>query len=181
MSFAPMDISRCLTEEQITRYLIAPLEASDELREADVHVASCERCRTALRAKEMRTLNPMELHSGNTINLTRDCLNSDLLLRYVRGEADVFETENVEMHIEDCRRCRSDLEALQAFHAEFSTYAEEPSPVFASPPLEPASQAEEATPVQETGARCGIERSLSRMFSRRQKSQAVLPGVNYTC
>jgi hypothetical protein len=94
--------------------------SSLDLASMNEHLANCASCRQKLRdsfSSNMRSLETM----FEQVSLENDCLDADLIIRYVTGQSDAIENEIVEMHIEDCAECSSDIESLQSFMKEIES------------------------------------------------------------
>jgi hypothetical protein len=128
-----------LKPEEI-RILLKDTEASaEEVAGANAHLADCKPCRETLRSQ----MPDASARVAQLLMPTADdaaCLDEELIARYVHGDADAFETEMVEMHLEDCRFCAADVADLRAFRQEMEATAARKTQIAASalPTPEPA-------------------------------------------
>jgi hypothetical protein len=115
----------CLTQEQLIHYLNhAHAQREDSLR-AGEHLAACRSCREALRKAAAGAMERW-MQVLDRDQEPDDCLDSEMLLAYVRDQADAVVREIVELHVEECAVCLEDLRSLQAFHTEMAGYLPAP-------------------------------------------------------
>jgi hypothetical protein len=93
-----------------------------EVTAANEHLAQCPDCRDALR-DAMPDVSTRAVQRLMPAAEDADCLDDDLMARYVQGNVDAFETEIVEMHLEDCSFCAADVADLKALRQKLETRA----------------------------------------------------------
>lgn len=107
----------CLTPELIDRYCDGRVNSLKEVRAIDAHLATCAACREAVReavsGAAMSLAQKLTLSAGESA-----CLNVDMLVRTLRGEADAAEMEMVNAHTEVCAHCADNLASLRTLYQQ---------------------------------------------------------------
>lgn len=111
----------CLTNEQIEQYSHGTLGSPETWVAAEVHLAGCTNCSERLDAILRKGCVPVVQRLLPKIG-QEACLDDDLLRRFVSGEADEREEEQVEFHIQDCPLCAEDVTAIRTFQAKMRRY-----------------------------------------------------------
>jgi hypothetical protein len=106
-------MSEHLSAKQLDSYRERKMLPADLLK-VDSHLAGCQDCRKQL-------IEPGKAGAALRKYLTAveepEHISLELMDLYVRKEADVFDRENVESHVEFCRRCKRELDDLLEFAA----------------------------------------------------------------
>ena len=113
-----------LTPEQIQRFALPTRAPDAERTRANAHIESCLQCRLAFEA----ALDPLAPALLNDLWHGRDaeaeeCLDAKIIARYAQGEAGSVEADIVEMHIETCESCRSEVAAQEAGYKRLAVAA----------------------------------------------------------
>ena len=112
-----------LTQDQIERFALPATTPDAERTRANAHIQSCAQCQTAF----AQALRPFTFPFLAEREAPEECLENEIMVRYVQRVTDAVEREIVEMHLETCVACRAEMEQLAAFYKAIENEDAEPA------------------------------------------------------
>lgn len=112
---------RHLTDEEIERYRIrTPTPMAPGFPED--HLQACRACRQRLERADARALERQARATFLRDNAGFRHPTLERMLAYARGEADEFDREIIEGHLEECPDCQADIRDIRVFHERQSRF-----------------------------------------------------------